>query len=118
MSFIQQVLDKSCFVRCIWDDGTEQDISKSDFKLFIREGLVVIEDDSPFRGEVDYTKVTNPVSASALILHDAIRVYADTNPCENRFDPTTITGWNPNNPDMILQPVGDGSANLIWRQSA
>lgn len=83
MSFIQQITDESCFVRLIWDDGTEEDINKTDLKLFIRSGMVVVEDDSPFIGEIDYTKVTNPVSASALILHDAIRVFADTNPCDS-----------------------------------
>lgn len=82
MSFVQQVTDESCFVRLIWDDGTEQDINKSDIKIFLREDLVVIEDDSPFSAEIDYTKVTNPISASALILHDAIVVFADTNPCD------------------------------------
>lgn len=83
MSFIQQITDESCFIRFIWDDGTEDDINKADIKIFLREDLVYIEDDSPYNVEIDYTKVTTPLSASALILHNTIVGYADTNPCES-----------------------------------
>lgn len=117
MSFIQQITDESCFVRLIWDDGTEQDINKTDLKLFIRSGMVVVEDDSPFSAEIDYTKVTNPVSASALILHDAIRVFADTNPCDSpggTFDPTIISGYDSTKYQVLVNDVG----TVKWVQGA
>ena len=39
-------------------------------------------------------------------------------PSGSGFDPTTISGWDANNPDLVLAPVGDGSSNLVWKQNA
>lgn len=69
--------------------------------------------------DVDFNDVTVPVCVSAANLATQVQAFIDTiYSGGGSFDPTSYSGWDANNPDLILQPVGDGSTNLIWRQSA
>lgn len=100
---ITQIIDDSCFIRVVWSNNDSDNLNKTDVKFHLSGNDVFISDNSGYFQRLDYTKITSPAVASASLLRDAIKTFADTNPCSGGGGAAwgSITGTIASQTDLV-----------------